>query len=99
MGIPSTSSLQPEDLKSEKKIKAFHVISFEYKVNVIPKLFPLKNIYGFLKTAQIDQLHVRTYIGYEIRDSIIIACDIMTGCSGCLHEYIEFNGGKTTKYF
>ena len=29
----------------------------------------------------------------------IIACDVTAGCSGCLHKYIEFNGGKTTKCF
>ena len=23
----------------------------------------------------------------------------MTGCSGCLHQYIEFNGSKKTKCF
>ena len=29
----------------------------------------------------------------------IIACDVTAGCSGYLHKYIEFNGGKTTKCF
>ena len=29
----------------------------------------------------------------------IIARDVTTGCSGCLHQYIEFNGNKTTKCF